>query len=94
MNFQNEDVEQLKHEDHVSPIPEEKEYLADIPLKFFKEPYLSDKCSFCQTRMIHPELGLYICPNEKCQFKYHFHPEAFNSVEVLKQSKLVRRHGR
>ena len=82
MVFQNEDV---KHPNQHSS------YLADIPNKFFKAPYLSDECSFCKTRMIHPALGLYICPNEKCQYSFKFHPEKVgNSVEVLKKSKMVK----
>lgn len=70
-------------------------YLADIEAKFFFEPYLADKCSFCGTRMIHPELGLYICPNANCQYSYSFHPEnSRNSIQVLKQSKLVKKYGK
>ena len=69
MSFQNEGVERPK-------------FLADIPLKFFKEPYISDECSYCKTRMIHPELGLYICPNEKCQFKYKSQVKINKSKEI------------
>ena len=74
---------------------EETKYLADIPLKYFKAPFLVDECSFCNTRMIHPALGLYICLNEKCQFSFSFSPEnREDSVEVLKKSKMVKNNRR
>ena len=73
----------------------DSEYLSELPKKFFKDPYLADNCSYCNTRMIHPELQVYICPNPDCRYKFKFSPEnKDNSVEVLHHSKLVKRYGR
>lgn len=70
-------------------------YLADIEAKYFFDSYLADKCSFCGTRMIHPALGLYICPNENCQYSYSFHPDNNRKqTEVLKKSKLEKKYGK
>lgn len=63
--------------------------LESIPKKYFEGPFLSGPCPFCKTRMVHPSEALFICPNEKCGYKYRFYPESKGKpVEVISRSKL------
>lgn len=67
----------------------EHKYLKGIPAKFFEESRKADNCPYCGTRMIHPSDGLFICPNEACQYTFKFYPESKNKpIEVINKSKL------
>ena len=62
----------------------EHEYLKGIDPKYFTGEFLADQCKYCDSRMIYPAMGTYICPNEKCQYSYICHPERSgdSSIEV------------